>query len=150
MAIFSKAALLSVILGIHHASSFAPNTNLFRFGSSSSALKMSTAEASSNTDFNAVHVEKTGGRGVVSASQEAAEKNLSLGAPRDRPVGGHFLTRGGVQITAQVDPLTFVNKSPSGERAPEGTSERAIENIVDQLDNTRGVLLSSSYEFPGR
>lgn len=80
------------------------------------------------------------------------EKNLSLGAPGDRPEGGHFLTRGGVQVTAQVQDLMFVN-SYSGNNAavaPEGSSARAIEDLVDRLDSERGVLLSSSYEFPGR
>ena len=100
-------------------------------------------------DFNSVKVAKTGGRGVASTSQQAVDNNLSLGAPGDRPQGGHFLTRGGVQITAQVEELNFVN-SRVGEVAPEGSSARAIEDLVDQLDAERGVLLSSSYEFPGR
>eukprot|EP00551_Chaetoceros_affinis_P008439 CAMPEP_0203673918 /NCGR_PEP_ID=MMETSP0090-20130426/14382_1 /ASSEMBLY_ACC=CAM_ASM_001088 /TAXON_ID=426623 /ORGANISM="Chaetoceros affinis, Strain CCMP159" /LENGTH=840 /DNA_ID=CAMNT_0050539671 /DNA_START=271 /DNA_END=2793 /DNA_ORIENTATION=+ len=128
-------------------------------------MSTSTPPSSTNTDintntntndFNGVHVAKTGGRGVTSTSQEAAEKNLSLGAPGDRPEGGHFLTRGGVQVTAQVQDLLFVNSNSSnrsGEAegaAPEGSSARAIEDLVDRLDSERGVLLSSSYEFPGR
>lgn len=145
MALFSKAALLSIILGFQNASSFTFDAK-FPIRSQSS-LRMATEEA---LDFNAVHVAKTGGRGAVSVAQEAADKNLSLGAPGDRPKGGHFLTRGGVQVTAQVDSLTFVNKGTNGEVAPEGSSERAIEDLVEQLDYTRGVLLSSSYEFPGR
>jgi hypothetical protein len=32
----------------------------------------------------------------------------------------------------------------------EGTSESAIEHLIDQLDSDKGVLLTSSYEFPGR
>lgn len=154
---FTKAALLSVILGLnnYYASSFTPNVAKlpslsFGLGEIQSKTTTLNIAAEPSTDFNAVHVAKKGGRGAVSASQEASDKNLSLGAPRDRPEGGHFLTRGGVQITAKVDPLTFVNKSQNGERSSEGTSVRAIENLVDQLDDSRGVLLSSSYEFPGR
>lgn len=148
MARFTKAALLTAILGLKNVSSFVPNANLpnvaFKSSTNNYDLQMST------TDFNSVKVAKTGGKGAVSAAQEAVDKNLSLGAPGDRPKGGHFLTRGGVQVTAQVDSLTFVNKSANGDAAPEGTSERAIEDLVDQLDDSRGVLLSSSYEFPGR
>jgi hypothetical protein len=148
MARFHKAALLAAILGIQNVSSFAPNANLPMVPPKSPlTLQMSTQQ---KPDFNAVSVAKTGGRGAVSAAQDAADKNLSLGAPRDRPQGGHFLTRGGVQVTAQVDTLEFVNKNLNGDSSPEGSSVRAIEDLVDQLDDTRGVLLSSSYEFPGR
>mmetsp|Transcript_43596 Transcript_43596/g.52842 ORF Transcript_43596/g.52842 Transcript_43596/m.52842 type:complete len:98 (-) Transcript_43596:460-753(-) len=45
-------------------------------------------------------VPKTGGAGVVSSSEEALIKSLSLGAPQSRPTGGHYLTKGGVQVTA--------------------------------------------------
>lgn len=121
------------------------------FTSHANRLQMSTSTppSSSTNDFNSVHVAKTGGMGKVSTAQEAVDKNLSLGAPGDRPKGGHFLTKGGVQITAQVDDLMFVN-AKSGDIAPEGSSDRAIEDLVDRLDEERGVLLSSSYEFPGR
>ena len=95
-------------------------------------------------DYNAVDVAKTGGQGAVSAAQKAVDQNLSLGAPRGRPTGGHFLTKGGVQVTANVDALEF-----SGSLNP-GTSESAIENLIEKLDTHRGVLLTSSYEFPGR
>ena len=103
-------------------------------------LKMS----STVPDFNAVEVAKTGGRGAVTASQKAADQGLSLGAPRGRPTGGHYLTKGGVQVTANVEPLEF---SKSGQP---GTSEAAIEHLIDQLDSRRGALFTSSYEFPGR
>eukprot|EP00934_Nitzschia_sp_Nitz4_P008944 Nitzschia sp. Nitz4//scaffold14_size191712//77963//83546//NITZ4_001716-RA/size191712-processed-gene-0.12-mRNA-1//1//CDS//3329536906//8934//frame0 len=100
--------------------------------------------ATQTPDFNAVEVSKTGGQGAVSAAQKAVDQNLSLGAPRGRPVGGHFLTKGGVQVTANVKTLEF-SKSLSP-----GTSESAIEHLIDQLDSHRGALLTSSYEFPGR
>lgn len=89
-------------------------------------------------------VPKEGGRGATTASQQALERGLTLGAPPTRPVGGHYLTRGGVQVTANVEPLEF---SPA---LQEGTSAQAIETLIDQLDSSKGVLLSSSYEFPGR
>lgn len=95
-------------------------------------------------DFNGVEVAKTGGQGVVSTAQRAVDQNLSLGAPRARPSGGHYLTKGGIQVTANVKPLEF-SKSLNP-----GTSESAIEHLIDQLDSHRGVLLTSSYEFPGR
>ena len=68
-------------------------------------------------------------------------------------------------MTAQVNPLKFVKTPVSlfGEEelgggsssavdasGGEGTSLGAIEDLVNQLDTKRGVLLSSSYEFPGR
>ncbi len=95
-------------------------------------------------DFNGVEVAKTGGQGAVSTAQRAVDQNLSLGAPRGRPTGGHYLTKGGVQVTANVKPLEFSKSSTPG------TSESAIEHLIDQLDSHRGVLLTSSYEFPGR
>jgi anthranilate synthase len=95
-------------------------------------------------DFNAVEVAKTGGQGAVSASQKAVDQNLSLGAPRGRPTGGHYLTKGGVQVTANVETLEF-SKS-----AQPGTSEAAIDHLIDKLDSRRGPLFTSSYEFPGR
>jgi hypothetical protein len=95
-------------------------------------------------NFNAVEVAKTGGQGAVSAGQKAVDQNLSLGAPRGRPTGGHYLTKGGVQVTANVDTLEF-SKS-----LQPGTSEAAIEHLIEKLDSRRGALFTSSYEFPGR
>ncbi|CAJ1931139.1 unnamed protein product [Cylindrotheca closterium] len=95
-------------------------------------------------DFNAVDVAKTGGRGADTASQKAAEQGLSLGAPRRRPNGGHFLTKGGIQVTAHVQGLEFSKSNTPG------TSESAINYLIDQLDSHKGALLTSSYEFPGR
>jgi len=105
-------------------------------------------------EFNNIHVEKSGGIGTTSASEDAFRKNLSLGAPGNRPQGGHFLTRGGVQVTAQVEPLLFHNAGgrigAASASSPAGSSARAIDDLVERLDSQRGVLLSSSYEFPGR
>jgi anthranilate synthase len=119
-------------------------TSVSAFVPLSKAPNLSFLQMSTVPDYNAVEVAKTGGRGAISTAQKAVDQDLSLGAPRGRPSGGHFLTRGGVQVTANVKPLEF-SKSLSV-----GTSELAIENLIDQLDSHRGVLLTSSYEFPGR
>jgi anthranilate synthase len=115
--------------------------------------KSLTRRQSSNTreipatvpNFNGVEVAKTGGKGVVTASEKAAAQNLSLGAPRGRPTGGHFLTKGGIQVTANVAPLEF-SKSLTNQEG----SEAVIERLIEKLDSHKGVLLTSSYEFPGR
>jgi anthranilate synthase len=110
----------------------------------SSPLQRSVLSMSTTPNFNNVEVAKTGGAGAVTASQQALAKNLSLGAPPARPKGGHYLTKGGVQVTAHVTALEFSKSNRPG------TSEAAIENLVEKLDSQKGVLLASSYEFPGR
>ena len=104
-------------------------------------------------NFNAVPVAKEGGMGVATASQQALEQGLSLGAPPKRPEGGHYLTKGGLQVTVQVQPLEFSDaaSSASASSSASGTnSAAAIEDLIDKLDHRKGVLLASSYEFPGR
>jgi len=128
--------VLAVMALVASASAFVPRSNTPR--------RLSFLQMSAVPDYNAVEVAKTGGRGVISTAQKAVDQDLSLGAPRGRPSGGHFLTKGGVQVTANVTPLEF-SKSLNP-----GTSELAIENLIAQLDSHRGVLLTSSYEFPGR
>ena len=112
------------------------------------------------TDYNGVLVAKEGGIGAVTASQQALARGLSLGAPPVRPKGGHYLTKGGVQVTAHVDRLTFSNQNDVKENgyssdgtkitSSSTTSVAAIEDLVEKLDYRKGVLLTSSYEFPGR
>ena len=46
-----------------------------------------------------------------------------------------YKTQGGIQIRTEVTPID---------------PQAAIEDLVDRLDSARGVLLSSSYEYPGR
>ncbi len=46
-----------------------------------------------------------------------------------------YLTRGGIRVHRTVEPIPMAN---------------AIEPIVEALDARRGVLLASSYEYPGR
>ena len=151
----SLALMALVVAVISPAWSFAPRTSPFQVASTPAVSSSATTSALSeqkfavsevaDPDYNAVHVAKTGGAGARTASQDAVEKNLSLGAPGKRPLGGHFLTKGGVQVTAQVDRLVFDQNSMA-----EGTSSKAVEDLVDRLDGSKGALLTSSYEFPGR
>ena len=109
------------------------------------AVDAAEDNSSSNSPFGSIPiVEKTGGRGAATASEQAATQGLSLGAPPARPTGGHYLTKGGIQVTAHVEPLEY-SLSPTA-----GSSAHATEHLIEQLDSHKGVLLSSSYEFPGR
>ncbi|KAG7350507.1 anthranilate synthase [Nitzschia inconspicua] len=110
-------------------------------------MSSSTSDSPATTvpNFNGVEVAKTGGKGVVTASEKAAAQNLSLGAPRGRPTGGHYLTKGGIQVTANVAGIEF-SKSPTSQEG----SEAVIERLIEKLDSHKGVLFTSSYEFPGR
>ncbi len=46
-----------------------------------------------------------------------------------------YTTRGGIEVQVEAVPID---------------PDAAIEDLVDRLDSARGVLLSSSYEYPGR
>lgn len=132
----------------HHRRRFGTMANVAVSSTSTAASTTTTTTTSTTTtvpDYNAVEVAKTGGQGVKSASEKAVEQNLSLGAPRGRPDGGTFLTKGGVQVKADVHGLEFSKSIGDG-----NTSEAAIEHLIERLDSHRGVLLTSSYEFPGR
>ena len=175
-------ALLSVLLTTISASAFiaprsfpskgwtqTPTTTTPRQSSSrssstapeqaASSLSPPPPSSSSVPDYNGIPVAKEGGRGVTTASQQAMEKGLSLGAPPARPTGGHYLTKGGIQVTANVEPLAFLDAHEtnnaaapvsSSERQKQDSASSAIEQLVDELDSKKGVLLTSSYEFPGR
>lgn len=90
------------------------------------------------------------------ASQDAVQKGLSLGAPPVRPMGGQQQTKGGIQITANVTPIPFASPFALSSRETDTSantlpdSAMAIEELVTLLDHRKGVLLTSSYEFPGR
>mmetsp|Transcript_22315 Transcript_22315/g.52572 ORF Transcript_22315/g.52572 Transcript_22315/m.52572 type:complete len:1003 (-) Transcript_22315:42-3050(-) len=124
---------------ISHPSSI---TKLF---STTSSDETAMTETATVPDFNGVAVAKTGGTGATTASEQAVKQNLSLGAPRGRPTGGHYLTKGGVQVTANVEGLEF-----GAGLSSEKSAETAVERLIDQLDSRKGVLFTSSYEFPGR
>ena len=131
-------------------------------------------------NYNAVHVAKSGGAGVRSASEMMGSRSgpgRGLGAPPPRrPAGGTFVTPGGVEIDATVRPLRYTHGSAGGDDDGCGDddddrdayvpsffssaaaaaggmpwgSDGAIERLVDLLDHRRGAVLTSSYEFPGR
>ncbi|KAL3794004.1 hypothetical protein ACHAWO_012408 [Cyclotella atomus] len=141
-----------------------PHTTPFSIPShkvpSSTHLYMSTQE---QTNYNAVYVPKSGGIGVKSASEMMAANPRSLGAPPPRrPKGGTFATRGGVVIDATVRPLRYTHGEicdveedcyvseffEGGDK--EWGSDGAIERLIDLLDERRGAVLTSGYEFPGR
>lgn len=63
-------------------------------------------------------------------------KAPSLGAPSSRPKPSTYVTAGKVVVIAEVEDVD----DPRAE----------VEKLKAQLDNQRGVLLSSSYEYPGR
>lgn len=120
---------------------------------SNPALRMSSVESSDAAifpNFNGVEVAKTGGQGMATASQQAVTQDLSLGAPRARPTGGHYMTKGGVQVTAHVEGLEYTRTGDRASLANKNSSEAVIASLVDKLDSHKGVLLTSSYEFPGR
>lgn len=132
------------------------DTSTFTTTVKTDSSRYSTSNAVA-TDYNGVPVAKEGGLGAVTASQQALARGLSLGAPPVRPKGGHYMTKGGVQVTAHVDRLTFSNQydGKTNTGTAEGTkttatSISAIEDLVEKLDYKKGVLLTSSYEFPGR
>lgn len=117
------------------------------------ALQLSSSVESETApipNFNGVEVAKTGGQGMVTASQQAVAQDLSLGAPRARPTGGHYMTKGGVQVTVDVSGLDFTRTGDEASLANPRSSEAVIESLVEKLDSHKGVLLTSSYEFPGR
>lgn len=60
----------------------------------------------------------------------------TLGAPGGRPSPKTYITTGKVVVVSDVQDVT----DPSGE----------IKALRERLDSCRGVLLSSSYEYPGR
>ncbi|CAE8618577.1 unnamed protein product, partial [Polarella glacialis] len=91
---------------------------------------------------------KRDGAGANGTSAAAAKKAKSenfgvggrpqptLGAPRSRPVSQTFVTAGSVVVITEVtdveDPVA------------------AVKELSAKLDRSRGCLLSSSYEYPGR
>ena len=48
---------------------------------------------------------------------------------------GNYLTNGGIRVQRHIAPVCYAT---------------SIDQLRDRLDEERGVLLSSSYEFPGR
>mmetsp|Transcript_13581 Transcript_13581/g.21186 ORF Transcript_13581/g.21186 Transcript_13581/m.21186 type:complete len:892 (-) Transcript_13581:66-2741(-) len=167
---------LCVALGLatYNAPAFSFQLSPIRHQVAAPHKASTTSLYSSPPDYNSVFVAKEGGVGVKSASEMMGVKGntRSLGAPPARlPTGGTFNTYGGVTVDATVRPLRYVHNgvdecnvvdddcddyvSPffedgGAESGLTWGSDGAIERLVDLLDNRRGALLSSSYEFPGR
>jgi hypothetical protein len=147
----SMTAVVVAFTAHHPPMRVANNAPLSLF--STTVLQMSSSVDSDTTtfpNFNSVEVAKTGGQGMVTASQQAVAQDLSLGAPRGRPKGGHFMTKGGIQVTAHVEGLEYTRTGDMPSLANKNSSEAVIESLVQKLDSHKGVLLTSSYEFPGR
>lgn len=162
--------LLIVVNGCCEAFLLPTRTITLPFGCRSKASeshirRMSTTSSSSSSsspppvlpNFNGVPVAKEGGRGMATASQQALQQGLSLGAPPVRPSNATVVTRGGILVASHVEPLIFSNTLSSTTATTSTTttnstptSAHAIEALIDQLNTRRGVLLTSSYEFPGR
>ncbi|CAN0350679.1 unnamed protein product [Ectocarpus sp. 6 AP-2014] len=70
------------------------------------------------------------------AQQRGFPATLSLGAPRHRPGTDGYTTKGNVEVSCKVMDVPH--------------AEECVEDLVQALDSRRGVLLTSSYEFPGR
>ncbi|CAM9674361.1 unnamed protein product [Ectocarpus fasciculatus] len=70
------------------------------------------------------------------AQQRGFPATLSLGAPRHRPGTDGYTTKGNVEVSCKVMDVPH--------------AEECVEGLVQALDSRRGVLLTSSYEFPGR
>lgn len=74
--------------------------------------------------------------GKSSFTSRLFDSALSLGAPSSKPQDGSYLTSSGVYVNYKVESVK--------------TPEKEVENLIENLDNDHGVLLSSSYEYPGR
>ena len=71
-----------------------------------------------------------------SGADDDGLSDISLGAPRARPDNGEYTSPAGIKVTRKVLPVDEVATE--------------IKNMVVALDDTKGVILTSSYEFPGR
>jgi len=172
-------SMTSVMAFTSPSTRFTTSTNNNKPLSSNRYMSTTPNNEQEQINYNAIHVPKSGGAGVKSASEIMSSKQpLSLGAPPPRkPKGGSFITQGGIQIDAIVRPLLYTHgdinpcdvdeedcesyvseffsnggkESESGEESEYSWgSDGAIERLIDLLDYRKGALLTSSYEFPGR
>ncbi|CAN0421467.1 unnamed protein product [Laminaria digitata] len=79
------------------------------------------------------------------AQQRGFPATLSLGAPRHRPDTDGYTTNGNVDVSCEV--CSFCGNEQVME-VPH--AEEYVGDLVNALDSRKGVLLTSSYEFPGR
>ena len=64
---------------------------------------------------------------------------LSLGAPGARPESGVYTSTKGVTVNCTVQPLPDLAEVP-----------KLLTNLANDLNDKKGVILTSSYEYPGR
>lgn len=64
------------------------------------------------------------------------QDGFTLGAPRVRPSDSSYRTKGDIIVQYQVEDVEDINAE--------------VNSIIDKLDDENGVLLTSSYEYPGR
>lgn len=62
--------------------------------------------------------------------------DLTLGAPQSRPADGSYTSSAGVEVQYTISGVN--------------DSAQEIDKLITLLDDHKGVLLTSSYEFPGR
>mmetsp|Transcript_21964 Transcript_21964/g.50057 ORF Transcript_21964/g.50057 Transcript_21964/m.50057 type:complete len:769 (-) Transcript_21964:887-3193(-) len=139
--------------GIHRSRSSSSSSSL----PLSSPLQQEEQNGGDENIYNSVFVPKNDGVGSRPGVKARGDDGLSLGAPPLRPTGGHIMTRGGVQVTANVRTLTYVeekdlmlSEGPIESLSKVETSGRAVSSLIEQLDYKKGVLFSSAYEYPGR
>ena len=175
IAITILLSMTSVMSFTTPSTRFTTSTNNNNPQSSNRYMTTTPNNEQEQINYNAIHVPKSGGTGVKSASEIMSSKQpLSLGAPPPKqPKGGSFITNGGIQIDAIVRPLLythgdvnpcdideedceqyvsefFESEGKDGESDYSWGSDGAIERLIDLLDYRKGALLTSSYEFPGR
>jgi len=77
---------------------------------------------------------------AASTSRSKTTKTTStttLGAPSaKRPESGEFTSAKGIQVTYQVESIR--------------NADEQVNHLIDLIDDQHGVLLTSSYEYPGR
>ena len=61
---------------------------------------------------------------------------MTLGSPAGRPESGAYLSASGIYIDCQVNAVNDYKEE--------------VNSLIDKLDNQNGVILTSSYEYPGR
>ncbi len=81
----------------------------------------------------ALRVNQLVGRNPLGA---ARAQETTLGAPIERPDGGVYTTSSGVTVSSSVVGVD--------------DTQGALNELITQIDNQKGLLLTSSYEFPGR
>ena len=142
---------ITLVSSFLHSSTIAIATSGFNSvtssGTSPTSLSKTTADAPFNTFDTSIRGrnrrrrQPDGFRKWYTTSPSSTEtdhglSDISLGAPRGRPDNGDYISPAGIKVTRKVLPINDVATE--------------IKNMVEALDDTKGIILTSSYEFPGR